>query len=112
MTRDGICLSNALLVSPPIAICFFSASAMEEIFIPRKRLSLSSRIWIGFFMVFLLVGLGLALGHLFDRDEQAAKDLTNAVRSKGEPFEDCLMRVQQENPSFGKELVERLCQGR
>lgn len=76
-----------------------------------RRLSLSNKVWLAFFIVALLVAVALGLSHLVHGDEEVAEGLTDALRSKGEPFGDCLVRVQQENPSYGKELSERFFQG-
>lgn len=77
-----------------------------------KGLSTSGKVWLGFFAVAVLVGLALLLNQVLGDAGDASGELMDALRHKGEALEDCLLRVQQENPSYGSDLVERLCRGR
>jgi hypothetical protein len=79
---------------------------------PGKGLSPSGKVWVGFIAVALLVGVILFLNQLFGSGDGPAGELMDALRHKGETIEDCLARVQQDNPSYGEDLVERLCRGR
>jgi hypothetical protein len=77
-----------------------------------KGLSPSSKVWFGFFAVALLLGMLLLMSQLFGGSPEKSGRLSDALRGKGEALEDCLLRVQQDNPSYSSDLVERLCRGR
>ena len=77
-----------------------------------RRLSLSSKVWIGFSAGLLLAILALFLSSVVGGDDKAMSGLHKELQKEGEPFDQCLARVRDENPSYTEELVERLCSGR
>ena len=77
-----------------------------------ERLTAAGKVWFGFSLVVVFLGLALLVNHHISENDAARGGLNQELRRAGEPLEDCLVRIQEKNPSYTADLVERLCTGR